>query len=497
MTRADRAGPIRFRRVAAVAMLGAAILFSGGARAESSAGRLQFEECRFDGIRAQVECGTLEVFENRKAAAGRKIRIYFVRARATGPNPAPDPVFELSGGPGAQATFNVAAKLRSSSRQLERRDIVIFDQRGTGRSGRLDCTYADLKADPSAFERLFDQDFFDPQAYRDCLQKLKGKADLTQYATSIVADDINDLRQALGYQKINLEGGSYGTRLGLEYIRRHPETVRSAVLRGVAPSFALLVETVAKDFQDALQALIADCQASARCSGAFPDFEGQLKQMLQRVKREPVQVQLRNPSSGKREEVVLRHPQLVTALRYALYSTRQSASLPFKVQAAAQGDYGPVAEILAELLHLLTNAMAEGMWASVICSEEVAYVDVEKARRLSQGTVLGTLRLDAELAICESWPRATIPSNFHQPVVSDVPVLLVAGDFDPASPLSLAKEALKTLKNGTLVRVANRSHWGLGGDCVEGIVSQFLEKGSSQGIDLSCAAEFKRPPFEI
>ncbi|MEE8583842.1 MAG: alpha/beta fold hydrolase, partial [Acidobacteriota bacterium] len=238
------------RRFPGLVVIAAAILFSGLGRAEAKtpADRLQIEDCQFDGVRAQVECGTLEVFENRKAAAGRKIKIYFVRARATGPDPAPDPIFELSGGPGAQATSNLAGQLRNSSESLEKRDVVIFDQRGTGRSDPLDCSHVDLKADPSAFQRLFDQDFFDPEVYRSCLQKLKPKADLTQYTTSIIADDINELRQALGYQKINLEGGSYGTRLGLEYIRRHPETVRAAVLRGVAPSSAFLVETVAKDF---------------------------------------------------------------------------------------------------------------------------------------------------------------------------------------------------------------------------------------------------------
>lgn len=460
--------------------------------------RLQVEDCRFDGVDAQVECGTYEVFENRQAASGRKIRLYFVRAHAGGPDPLPDPIFELAGGPGEYATLNADRKLRNKAEYLAKRDIVIVDQRGTGRSDPLDCVAIDLESDPSGFQKLFDRDFFDPQLYGSCRKRLQEFADLTQYNTSIIADDIDELRQALGYEKINLEGGSYGTRLGLEYIRRHPQSVRSAVLRGVTHTSSFLVETVARDFQDALQALFAACRADADCSRSYPDFEAQLYQVLERVKRQPVKVRMENPGTGKPEEVTLRYPQLVTALRYALYSTRQSAALPSQVRAAAEGDYAPISGTLAQLLQALENAVAEGMWASVICSEEIPFIDLEKARRLSEGTVLRTLRLDEELAICESWPKGKIPDDFLQPVESDVPVLLVAGEYDPASPLKLAQEAARYLPNGTLVAVANRSHWGLGGnECIEGIVSRFLDAASGDGIDLSCAGEFKRPPFVL
>ena len=168
------------------------------------------------------------------------------------------------------------------------------------------------------------------------------------------------------------------------------------------------------------------------------------------------------------------------------------------VQAAHEGDLAPISALLPQLLPGLKNLVSEGMWASVKCSEELPFVDLERARTLAEGTFMGTLRLDQERAICEVWPRGTVPDGYHDPVVSDVPVLLLTAELDPTSPARLGDEAVRHLSRGTLVRVANRSHWGLGGnDCIEGIVMDFLEAGLGDDLDVSCAAELERPPFQL
>jgi len=445
-----------------------------------------------------VLCGYVEVLENRTRPQGRRIPLHFVRVTATGKNPAPDPLVFLAGGPGQGSTPAAMGQVLRNSDRLTRRDLLIVDQRGTGRSNPLDCISHDLQGDPGAFRRLFEKPFFDPERFRSCIEELSPRADLRQYTTLAAVEDLEELRLALGYERLNLEGGSYGTRYALEFLRRHPESVRSAVLRGVAPSFGLLVETVARDSQDALDALVAACAADGPCSETYPDFGGELSRVLERVRQEPVKVTLNNPGTGSEEEVTLNYSQLVTALRYSLYSVRRAATLPARVRAATEGDYAPLAGILGDLLPALHNAVAEGLWASVICSEEVAFVDTERARELSRGTALGTQRLDAETAICSFWPRGEVPEDFHDPVVSDVPVLLIAGQYDPASPLRLAERAARHLAHGTLVAVANRSHWGLGGDdCIEEIVAEFLEAGSGEGIDVSCAASYERPAFDV
>jgi pimeloyl-ACP methyl ester carboxylesterase len=456
-------------------------------------------DCGFSVDGVELDCGFIEVAENRDLdGRGRYIPYFFVRARATGPDRATDPLVELVGGPGQHASDFARDIVQRDLPRLGRRDLLIVDQRGTGRSNRLDCFSHDLAADPDALRKLFDQDFFDPGAFRRCLAELETRADLTRYTTTASAHDLEELRVALGYDVLNLRGGSYGTRLGLEYIRRYPESVRSAVLAGVAPGSALLVETVARDFQDALDAVIEACEAEEACAAAYPGFRAELHALLEEVDGQAVTVALPHPATGDPHEVRLRHAQLITALRYTLYSVRLSAGLPKQVRAAADGDWTPLAGMLPALLVGLHNAVAEGMWASVKCAEELPFIDPERARKLSSGTLMGTLRLDDEMAICSFWPRGEAAPDFHEPVRADVPVLLIAGEFDPASPLGLAEEAAKHLGRGVVVRVRNRSHWGLGGDaCVDGLVEAFLEAGHGDDLDVGCATEYERPPFQL
>jgi len=452
-------------------------------------------DCGFEMTGIELTCGFVEVPENRARPGGRKIPVHFVRARATGDKPLPDPIVFLGGGPGLHATPGASNKIWGNRGRLEQRDLIVVDQRGTGRSNPLDCVDHGTDGGPDVVRELFSRDFFDRESFRACLAELSEKADLTQYTTTASVEDIEAIRRALGYAKINLSGGSYGTRWALEYMRRHPESIRGAVLYGVAPPSELLVERVARDFQRDLEALGAACKSDDACSSAYPKFEEQLDHVLETVKKKPVEVTVR--AGGEKVPVKLNHEQLVTAIRFTFYSVHRAAALPSQVQAAAEGDYSPFADSVTALSIQLHNAVAEGLWASVKCSEELPFIDYERAKRMSSGTVLGMLRLDAEREICSVWPRGTIPEDFNQPVESAVPTVLIAGEFDTATPLDLAEETARHLANSLLVRVANRSHWGLRGPCIERIVDRFLETGSVEGIDVACAAEFTRPPFIV
>ncbi len=452
-------------------------------------------DCGFKMNGIDLTCGFVEVAENRAKPDGRRIPIHFVRAGATGDLTLPDPIVVLGGGPGLHATLGAQDVIRGNRSRLKKRDLIVVDQRGTGRSNPLDCIDHGDDTGPEVIRDLFGRDFFDRETFRACMQELSKKADLTQYTTTASVEDIEAIRRALGYETINLSGGSYGTRWALEYMRRHPESVRVAILYGVAPPSELLVERVARDFQRNLDALVAACASEDACSQAYPEFEKQLGQVLEAVRRKPVKVVVR---AGREEvPVTMNYEQLVTAMRFTFYSVHQAAALPSQVQAAAGGDYKPFADNLMALSIQLHNMVAEGLWASVKCAEELPFIDYERAKRLSAGTVLGTLRLETEREICAIWPRGTIPEDFNQPVESAVPAVLIAGEFDPATPVELAEEAARHLSNGLLVRVANRSHWGLRGRCIDGIVDRFLEAGSVKGIDTGCAAKFERPPFIV
>jgi pimeloyl-ACP methyl ester carboxylesterase len=217
--------------------------------------------------------------------------------------------------------------------------------------------------------------------------------------------------------------------------------------------------------------------------------------VLERVRRQPVEAEV--SAAGRKVAVQLDYERLVTALRFMFYSVHQAAALPRQVRAAHAGDYGPFANLYTRLTVDLQNGISEGLWASVKCAEELPFIDVERARKQSADTMLGTLRLDSEVSICSVWPRGKAPEDFNQPVVSDVPALLIAGELDPATPPELAESAARHLSNGLLVRVANRSHWGLAGPCVDGIIDRFLDGASPEGIDTACASAFERPPFPV
>ena len=181
-----------------------------------------------------------------------------------------------------------------------------------------------------------------------------------------------------------------------------------------------------------------------------------------------------------------------------LYSTHISAGLPLAVSSAKNGDYRALTQLLPQILFQLSDLVSEGMWASVRCAEEFPFIDQARARELADGTVFGAGRLDSGNAICAFWPQGKAVRNFHEPVVSDVPVLLLAGGVDVATPARMSEETARHLSNSLLVIIPNRSHWGIGGDqCVDGIVSKFIDSASVDAIDTSCVADYQRPPFVI
>lgn len=225
----------RVARVLLPALLAAAsiALAPEALRAQESGGadRLRLERCSVEGVAGEVRCGTFRVPEDRGEEDGRNIDLAVTVLRATGPDPAPDPVIYLVGGPGAAAT-GVDAAFENLPRLRRRRDVVLVDQRGTGDSNRLDCDC--MWGGPGA---SFTETFLPVDRVRACREELEERSDLGEYTTPVAMDDLDELRQALEYGQVNLWGGSYGTRAALMYLRRHGEHVRSVILAGPDLSF--------------------------------------------------------------------------------------------------------------------------------------------------------------------------------------------------------------------------------------------------------------------
>lgn len=455
---------------------------------------LTLKPCEFQGSK-DAKCGTFEVFEDRAARKGRKIPINILLLPATGQKREPDPLFYFAGGPGSGASEDARGIAQVLASIREHRDLVFVDQRGTGKSNPLNCELFD-RANPQSFFGAF----LPLDAVRKCRKELESKADLTLYTTDIAMDDIDDVRAALGYDKINLFGASYGTRAALVYLRRHPQHVRAAVLHGVAPTNQFMPLNFPQDSERALQGVLSECEADEACRKAFPQVKADAQRVLEQLLQSPAEVEVQIPTSNDRVKLKLNRNLAAEAIRYMLYSPRAASRVPLVLHLAAEGNYGPLADAAFRYRMFLVATGSNGMYLSVTCAEDLPWVKAAEAERLSANTFLGNYRFRDQSAACELWPRATIDSRYAEPVRSDKPVLIVTGEWDPVTPPAHGDAVAKTLSNSLHVVVPDGAH-GVDGleniDCLERIIRQFISSGTIKDVDTTCVKSIRRRGFAL
>ncbi len=433
-------------------------------------------------------CGKLEVFENRQAQTGRKIALNIVVLPAVSNDPRPDPLFVLAGGPGAGAADNADLFQPGFERMQVNRDIVLVDQRGTGKSNPLDCKLPEGK-----LEDLAQVDAYPVDEFKACLAGYD--ADASLYTTPIAMDDLDDVRAYLGYGKINLYGGSYGTRAGLVYLRRHPQHVRTVILDGVAPPDMTLPVSAPADGRRALDLLLADCEADKTCNERFPGLRQGVRQLLDRLEKHPAHVRLQNPRTGEWAEVDI-HRELVAGVLFgALYSPWASSLLPLLIERAEQNDFQPMVA-MAFAGEEAADLMSNGMFLSVICSEDVPRVTEQDRERLASDDFLGDM-FKNRLKPCAFWPRGDISPGYYEPVKSDAPVLILSGQLDPITPPHWGEHVAQQLSNATHLVVPGTGHGAMGQGCVPRLVQRFLDDGSAANLDTTCVGQIRRPPFFV
>jgi len=433
--------------------------------------------CRVPGLDQEVLCATYPVWENRETRQGRKIGLNIVILPALGPDKQPDPIFEFGGGPG-EGIVSLAPWYPETLRR--NRDVVLIDQRGTGRSNPLDCSFY---GEPVDFRRAAGE-LFPVDEIRKCRAKLEKIADLTQYTTSIFADDLNEVRQWLGYDKINLSGGSYGTRMAQVYWHRHPETVRSVVLVAVVHPGLYLPLRHAYAGQRALDLLLAECAAQPECHAAYPDVNADLRAIKKRIDK-GVTVTVTNTRTGERQEVRPAWGMVAEGIRFLLYG-QGGGSLPLQIRRATQGDLAPLIQMAIERRLGIDEALAMGLNFSVTCAEDLPFITEQMIRKNTPGTYLGDYRIRQQKAVCANWPRGKV-EKVHEPVRSDVPVLLISGERDPVTPPEQAEKASRYMTNKLHVVIPRGSHGGVG-ECTDNLIRDFLDRASVEGLDPSCAA---------
>jgi len=434
-------------------------------------------------------CGTYEVREDRSTKGGRKLGLNIVVVPAQSATHAPDPVFWLHGGPGAAATDLARG---GSGGLLENvrdtRDLVYVDQRGTGGSNPLHCDFND---DPNDLSAFFGE-LFPLEKVRACRRKLENVANLKLYTTPVAMDDLDEVREGLGYDKINVVGGSYGTFAAQIFMRQHPEHIRTVFLAGVAPPNIKQPLLFPRAAQLALDETFKDCAADADCHKSFPGIEEEFEKVLARFDKGPVSVELLDPRSKERVQIKLPRGNFVERLRLDLYSTDSARLVPYLIHRAYEGDYVPF-EALA-VNPSVGGGVARGMYMTVTCSEGVPFITEEDLARETKNTFVGEYRVRVHMEACKEWPHGDIPNNYTELVKSDLPVLMISGEADGASPPWYGEAAVKNFPKGRQVKIPHYGHQ-TNGPCVAGIFKAFIEKGSAEGIDTSCAVETRRPPF--
>ncbi|MGH8076563.1 MAG: alpha/beta hydrolase, partial [Lysobacter sp.] len=404
-----------------------------------------------------------------------------------------DPVFFLAGGPGQAATehaFTVDAMLREVRKQ---RDVILVDQRGTGKSNPLSCLDAAGKEIP-----IDELDANDPVALegyaRECARSLATRADPRFYTTTEAAQDLEAVRTALGADQINLVGVSYGTRLAQQYAGKYPQRVRTIVLDGVAPNDLVVGGEFAQTFENALTLQGAQCRKLPACKQRYAnDLRAQLRSVMTKLEAAPVEVEYRDPATGesKRDTVTA---DTVTSLAVMFsYAPQSAALLPLVIDEADHGRYGPLMSLAQLMTKSIGGQMNRGMQWSVICAEDA---DRYREDASVADTVLGAQVARMVFAACPSWPAGKRPGSFTASFKSSVPTLLLSGELDPVTPPRYGERVVKGLPNGRHQVLRGQAHNVSGIGCMPKLLGQFVESADAKALDMKCLDTLSYvPPF--
>lgn len=436
-----------------------------------------------------ARCGDFEVFEDRAAGSGRKIKLRWVVLPATkAEERLPDPVFSFAGGPGQAATELTVLANTQLAGVNERRDLVFVDQRGTGNSNPLQCMASDL---PGLIEGMTGE------GQRGALAECRAgwDADLSHYGTTEAMADIDELRAALGYEQINIWGVSYGSRAAFEYLRRHESSVRSVLTWGIAPPQLPYLIPFGEATQSALDQLLADCALDPNCAQVLPGGLGSVDEVIARLKAQPARVELVDPRSGEAATIELDHELFMTGVRLTLYDASWASNLPLMLAAAQAENYRPLMDFVVSFVVAVYSHIYIGMNISVACSEDVARIgdaDLSEAA----DTRSGARTMQEYIDTCADWPKSTLAPDWAEPVSSSVPVLLMNGAADPATPPSSAELAGGSLNNAKVVVFPKVGHGtSNAGECVNELIRTFIDQPDPAALDTSCVAATERPPF--
>ena len=478
-------------------MLALALLAASRATHAAPARHLTLTPCELRSSGAlqlvKAECGRLPVAENPADPNGRQIRLAVALVPAVSTAVRPDPLFVLAGGPGEAASTFYAGVASAFALIHRDRDIVLVDQRGTGGSNALDCPRRTAHewqrgGEPSLAEIVAEA--------KACLQQLRTHAHVRFYTTDLAVEDLDRVRAALGYRKIDLYGSSYGTVVAQEYLRRFPGRVRTMILDGVVPPQLAIGALSSLSAQRAVRRIFAACDRSRACRARFGNPVTDYRRVRAALAAHPIELTVPDPMRGTPDHLRMTTFQLDQVLRLASYTPALAALLPLDLHAAATGDYAPLAGQFLFIDRSYSGAVAAGMNNTVVCSEDVPFYHVTAAQRAAmRRTFLGTAPLRDLQAVCKVWPKGPVAADFHAPLRSSVPVLLLSGGNDPITPPRDAAEAARGYPNSLSVVIPGMGHGQLLDPCVDRLMARFIARASVAGLDAACTRAVRPTPF--
>lgn len=479
----------RLRHCAARKVFVLSCLLLAPAGAARGATPPQLAPCHLDGLAEEVRCGRFEVWEDRQRAAGRRLSLAFAVLPARRSEAVAPPLFLLAGGPGQGARSYARLVARFFDRLRERRAVVLVDLRGSGDSHPLDCAGEgdELAAFGPGGSLALD--------VGACLRGLDAEPRL--YTSESQMADLDELRAALGYPRIDLWGGSFGTRAALVYALRYPDHLGRLVLDGAAPFELEFPAATAVDAQSALDRLLADCAAKPACAERYPGLGTSLERLLARLAASPATAEVRHPRTGAPSEITVTRQAFASGLRLFLYSPFYQSLIPWVVSAAEAGNFGPFVALYGEGLTSSVDTMALGLTLSVVCAEDVSRLDPQAAEAAAASTFLGTAELHEWQRWCEEWPAGRLSSDLPTAAPSSAPALILSGALDPVTPPRWGEVMARHFRSPALVVVPGAAHNTSFSGCVPELIAHFLDHGSLAGFDLGCVAQVQRPPFVL
>lgn len=460
----------------------------------AAAQALELEDCRisigpgYPGTKAR--CGTMLRPENPADPDSPDIGIRVAVVPALNLTPEPDPLVPIAGGPG-QGSVEFYLQIKHALEGVRRnRDILLVDQRGTGKSARMDCPIDD---EALLFEIEFTaEDTLDYM--QECLEELPH--DPRYFTTSVAVTDLEAIREALGYSQLNLYGVSYGSRVAQHFARRYPESVRSVIVDGVVPPQVALGPEIATESQKAVDNILARCAADTACVEAFPEIEATFDEVLTQLREAPVEVTVPHPNTGRPQNVMLGPGQFAGAVRMLVYNPNTIALLPLFIHEAGQGNFTPFASQFMLTAVSMRDALAIGMHNAVMCTEDVPFLDESAIDYAAiAASYMGTFQLETLEAMCSIWPAGPIDPEFKTPVATDIPFLLLSGDADPITPPRYAEMAAVDLGNATHLIGKHQGHGQIVVGCTGRIVADFVATADPAGLDTDCMERSFVTPF--